>query len=92
MADLCTQRDVAIVTHEDFFGNFIELYLAVFFQELQVQLQIVSLLQDVQSDEFTSTQPQELRLSRKPYTKTIVNNTARLKSVECVKYVEAVWR
>jgi hypothetical protein len=39
--------DVTIVTHEDFFGNFMEQYLAVFFRELQVQLEIVSLLNDI---------------------------------------------
>ena len=53
MAELSTHEDVAIVTHEDFFGNFIEQYLAVFFIELQVQLQIVSLLQDIQSNGWT---------------------------------------
>jgi hypothetical protein len=36
MAELSAHNDVAIVTHEDFFGNFIEQYLTVFFMELQV--------------------------------------------------------
>jgi hypothetical protein len=81
MADLSRHRDVAIVTHEDFFGNFIEQYLAVFFKELSLQLQIVSLLQDMQSDGYTTTHPDVLSLSRTPYTKTIVNSTAMLKSV-----------
>jgi hypothetical protein len=82
MADLSRHRDVAIVTHEDFFGNFIEQYLAVFFKELHLQLQIVSLLQDMQSDGHTTTHPDVLSLSRTPYAKTIVNSTAMLKSVE----------
>jgi hypothetical protein len=82
MADLSTHKDVAIVTHEDFFGNFIEQYLAVFFQELRLKLEIVSLLQDMQADGYTTTHPDVLSLSRTPYTKTIVNSTAMLKSVD----------
>jgi hypothetical protein len=74
--------DVAIVTHEDFFGNFIEQYLAVFFHELRVQLEIVNLLNDIGEDGQTSRVPEEVTLMRKPYMKKIVNNTERLKSVE----------
>jgi hypothetical protein len=82
MADVSRRKEVAIVTHEDFFGNFIEQYLAVFFKELRLELEIVSLLQDIQGNEYTSTHPEEVSLSRKPYTKKIVNKTERLKSVD----------
>ena len=34
MAELSARKDVVIVTHEDFYGNFMEQYLAVFFHEL----------------------------------------------------------
>ena len=74
MSDLSTPKNVVIVTHEDFFGNFMEQYLAVFFRELQVRLEIVSLLND-------EWETEELTLMRKPYTKKIVNNTEKLKSV-----------
>jgi hypothetical protein len=50
MAEVSAPKDVVIVTHEDFYGNFMEQYLAVFFMELQVQLEIVSLLNDVGED------------------------------------------
>jgi hypothetical protein len=75
MAEVSAAKDVVIVTHEAFFGNFMEQYLAVFFMELRVWLEIVSLLNDIGEDG-------ELTLMRKPYTKKIVNNTERLKSVE----------
>jgi hypothetical protein len=81
MAEVSANKDVAIVTHEDFYGNFMEQYLAVFFMELQVRLEIVSLLQDIQSYGWTSGSPEKLILSREPYTKMIVNNTEMLKSV-----------
>jgi hypothetical protein len=81
MAEVSAKNDVVIVTHEDFFGNFMEQYLAVFFMELQVRLEIVSLLQDIQSYGWTSGSPEKLILSREPYTKMIVNNTEMLKSV-----------
>jgi hypothetical protein len=82
MADVSRRKEVVIVTHEDFFGNFIEQYLAVFFTELRLELEIVSLLQDIQENGYTSTHPEEVSLSRKPYTKKIVNKTERLKSVD----------
>ena len=81
MAEVSATKDVVIVTHEDFFGNFMEQYLAVFFMELQVRLEIVSLLQDIQSYGWTSGSPKKLILSREPYTKMIVNKTEMLKSV-----------
>jgi hypothetical protein len=81
MANLSTPKDVVIVTHEDFFGNFMEQYLAVFFMELQVKLEIVSLLNDVGEDGWTSRVAEKLTLMREPYTKKIVNSTERLKSV-----------
>jgi hypothetical protein len=81
MAEVSANKDVAIVTHEDFFGNFMEQYLAVFFMELQVRLEIVSLLRDIQSYGWTSGSPEKMILSREPYTKMIVNNTEMLKSV-----------
>jgi hypothetical protein len=74
MAEVSAAKDVVIVTHEDFFGNFMEQYLAVFFRELQVRLEIVSLLNDI-------GEAGELTLMRKPYSKKIVKSTERLKSV-----------
>jgi hypothetical protein len=81
MAEVSANKDVVIVTHEDFFGNFMEQYLAVFFMELQVRLEIVSLLKDMQAYGWTSGSPEKLILSREPYIKMIVNNTEMLKSV-----------
>jgi hypothetical protein len=42
----------------------------------------VSLLQDIQSNGWTSRSPEKLILSREPYTKIIVNNTEILKNVD----------
>ncbi len=58
-----------------------EQYLAVFFMEFQVQLQIVSLLRDIESNGWISRSPEKLILSREPYTKMIVNNAEILKNV-----------
>jgi len=68
---------VAIITHDDFTGNCTELHLTQCFQELGLTFEIISLAHDPENQVDWG----ELTLTRKPYTKKIVDSTEKFKHV-----------
>lgn len=79
---LSTPKQVAIITHEDFIGNIMEIHLTQFFQDIGLFFEIITLPNNVRVyDQENEVYWGELTLMRKPYTKKMVNETEKLKSI-----------
>ena len=80
---MSTSKHVAILTHDDFIGNIVEMQLTQLFQDIGLIFEIVSLAEDVRGQynmedgDFGG----ELTLMRKPYSKRIVNDVGKLKGI-----------
>ena len=80
---LSTSKHVAILTHDDFIGNIVEMQLTQLFQDIGLTFEIVSLAKDVRGgyDMEKGDFRGELTLMRKPYSKKIVNEVEKLKGI-----------